>query len=62
MDDFEYVSERVRPKLLAVVRKYLRVADASGEAEDIVQEALVALWDSSAKGWSRGMWRRWRCG
>ena len=30
--------------MLAVVRKYLRVADASEDAEDIVQEALVALW------------------
>ena len=50
MDDFEYISEKVRPKLLAVVRKYLRVADASEDAEDIVQEALVALWGFVSRG------------
>ena len=50
MDDFEYISESVRPKLLAVVRKYLRVADASEDAEDIVQEALVALWGFVSRG------------
>jgi len=50
MDDFEYISEKVRPKLLAVVRKYLRVADASEDAEDIVQEALVALWGFVRRG------------
>ncbi len=50
MDDFEHISEKVRPKLLAVVRKYLRVADASEDAEDIVQEALVALWGFVGRG------------
>lgn len=50
MDDFEHISEMVRPKLLSVVRKYLRVADASEDAEDIVQEALVALWGFVSRG------------
>ena len=50
MDDFEYISEKVRPKLLAVGREELRVADASEDAEDIVQEALVALWGFVRRG------------
>ena len=42
-------SEGVRAKLLAVVRSFGRVT--GGEDEDIVQEALTALWSLSESGY-----------
>ena len=46
--DFEILSEKLRPKLLSVARNF---AYASGiEAEDVVQEALIALWDITLQG------------
>lgn len=46
--DFEILSEKLRPKLLSVARNF---AYASGiEAEDVVQEALIALWNITLQG------------
>ena len=46
--DFEILSEKLRPKLLSVARNF---AYASGiEAEDVVQETLIALWNITLQG------------
>ena len=46
--DFEILSEKLRPKLLSVARNF---AFASGiEAEDVVQETLIALWNITLQG------------
>ena len=42
-EEFELLSKRIRPKLLSVARDF---ASASGiEAEDVVQDSLMALWE-----------------
>lgn len=47
--EFDRFSEGVRAKLTAVVRSFGRVS--GGEEEDIVQEALTALWGLSESGY-----------
>lgn len=42
--EFDTVSEKMRPKLLGVVRSFGRTGEGGVEAEDIVQEALATLW------------------
>ncbi|MDO4367115.1 MAG: RNA polymerase sigma factor [Bacteroidales bacterium] len=44
LKEFENISETLRPKLHNIASKFLRVSDASIEPDDIVLEALVALW------------------
>ena len=46
--DFEILSEKLRPKLLSVARNFAYVSGI--EAEDVVQEALVALWNITLQG------------
>ena len=47
--EFDIFSESVRAKLLAVARSFGRLPGA--EAEDVVQEALTALWGLSESGY-----------
>jgi RNA polymerase sigma-70 factor (ECF subfamily) len=47
--EFDIFSEGVRAKLLAVARSFGRLPGA--EAEDVVQEALAALWGLSESGY-----------
>ena len=47
--EFDIFSESVRAKLLAVARSFGRLPGA--EAEDVVQEALAALWGLSESGY-----------
>ena len=47
--EFDRFSEGVRAKLMAVVRSFGRVSGE--EDEDIVQEALTALWSLSESGY-----------
>ena len=50
--EFDIFSEGVRAKLLAVARSFGRFGRAGdGEAEDVVQEALTALWGLSDSGY-----------
>ena len=49
--EFAYLSDRVRDKLIALAKRFNRVAGCDGEAEDIVQDALVTLWQLSEKGY-----------
>ena len=49
--EFTYLSERIRGKLIALARRFNRVSGLDGEAEDIVQDALVTLWELSEKGY-----------
>lgn len=45
--EFEILTLKIRPKLLSMARNF---ALASGiEADDVVQEALVALWEMAAE-------------
>ena len=41
--EFEILSIRIRPKLLSVARNFALVSGI--EADDVVQEALIALWE-----------------
>ena len=49
--EFIVLSDRIRGKLIALVRRFNRVVGRMGEAEDIVQDALVTLWQLSQKGY-----------
>ena len=53
MTELEFISlsERIRGKLMALVRRFNRAAAWDGETEDIVQDALVTLWQLSEKGY-----------
>ena len=49
--EFAYLSDRIRGKLTALAKRFNRAAGYDGEAEDIVQDALVTLWQLSEKGY-----------
>ena len=40
-EEFQAEAQRIRPRLLAIARRYI---DTSDEAEDIVQDGLLRLW------------------
>ena len=42
-EDFEILSIRLRPKLLSLTRNFALSSEI--EADDMVQEALIALWE-----------------
>lgn len=50
-EEFGQVSTRLRGKLVALARQFTQTAGIGDEPEDIVQEALVTLWELSEKGY-----------
>lgn len=50
-DGFEHTSATIRGDLLALARRFRRAVGGPEEAEDIVQEALVVLWELSERGY-----------
>ena len=49
--EFAYLSDRIRGKLTTLARRFNRAAGLETEAEDIVQDALLTLWQLSEKGY-----------
>ena len=49
--EFTYLSDRIRGKLIAMARRFNRVSGCDCDVEDIVQDALVTLWQLSEKGY-----------
>jgi RNA polymerase sigma-70 factor (ECF subfamily) len=49
--EFGHLSTTLRGKLVAVARPFCRTAGLSEHPDDIAQEALVALWELSEKGY-----------
>ena len=49
--EFAYLSDRIRGRLTALARRFNRASGMDEEAEDIVQDALVTLWQLSEKGY-----------
>ena len=49
--EFAYLSDRIRGKLTSLARRFNRAAGLEEEAEDIVQDALVTLWQLAEKGY-----------
>lgn len=49
--EFISLSVTIRGKLTAMVRRFNRVARWDGEEEDVVQDALLTLWQLSAGGY-----------
>ena len=48
-EEFGHISEAMRKDLVDLARRFLRATGGPEEADDIVQEALVALWALSEK-------------
>lgn len=49
--EFARLSRKIRGKLTALAQRFNRASGLEAEAEDIVQEALIALWQLSQKGY-----------
>ena len=49
--EFAYHSDRIRGKLTALARRFNRAAGCDADAEDVVQDALLTLWQLSEKGY-----------
>ena len=49
--EFAYLSDRIRGKLTALARRFNRAAGCDADGEDIVQDALLTLWQLSEKGY-----------
>ena len=49
--EFAYLSDRIRSKLIALARRFNRALGCGAEAEDIVQDALVTLWLLAKNGY-----------
>ena len=49
--EFAYLSDRIRSKLIALARRFNRASGCGADAEDIVQDALVTLWLLAKKGY-----------
>lgn len=49
--EFEDIYNRVRANLIALARQFCRSAAIDMDAEDIVQEALMAFWELSSRGY-----------
>ena len=52
IEEFGHISNGMRRDLIALAARFLRATGGPDEAEDIVQEALLALWELSEKGYS----------
>ena len=49
--EFTYFSDRIRGKLTKLANRFNKATGLDVEAEDIVQDALVTLWQLSEKGY-----------
>ena len=49
--EFAYLSDRIRSKLIALARRFNRASGCDADAEDIAQDALVTLWLLAKKGY-----------
>ena len=49
--EFAYLSDRIRGKLIALARRFNRASGCGADAEDIVQDALVTLWLLAENGY-----------
>lgn len=49
--EFISFSQRIRGRLTALAGRFNKAAGWEGDAEDIVQDALVTLWELSVKGY-----------
>lgn len=49
--EFTYFSDRIRNKLTKLANRFNKATGLDVEAEDIVQDALVTLWQLSEKGY-----------
>ena len=49
--EFISLSVRIRGKLIALARRFSRATGWQGESEDIVQDALVTLWQLAKEGY-----------
>lgn len=49
--EFEHTAIGIRPKLLAIARRFTKASGLGAEAEDMVQEALTELWQISSSGY-----------
>ena len=49
--EFAYLSDRIRGRLTALARRFNRASGCDADAEDIVQDALLTLWQLSKKGY-----------
>ena len=49
--EFAYLSDHLRAKLIALAKRFNRATGCDGEAEDIVQDAMVTLWELAEKGY-----------
>lgn len=49
--EFTYFSDRIRSKLTKLANRFNKATGLDVEAEDIVQDALVTLWQLSEKGY-----------
>ena len=49
--EFAYLSDHLRGRLIALAKRFNRASGCDGDAEDIVQDALVTLWQLSDRGY-----------
>lgn len=49
--EFEHIYTSVRSKLIAIARQFNRATALDLDNEDVVQEALIALWELSEQGY-----------
>lgn len=49
--EFEYMSTQVRPQMMALARRFNSVTGRCYDCEDIVQEALLTLWELAGSGY-----------
>lgn len=49
--EFGHIARRCEDKLRALARRFSRATDLAIDADDVVQEALLALWNLSEKGY-----------
>ena len=50
-EEFGHISNGMRRELIALAGRFLRATGGPDEAEDIVQEALLTLWELYKKGY-----------
>ena len=50
-EEFKHISAATRGGLVGLAGRFIRATGGPEEAEDIVQEALLALWELSEKGY-----------